>query len=116
MNWKEYILQLNPRDINTIFHFNTRASDNLLAELKKQFDLTELPGELEQFYNEMNGVDEMLGGHKISELVWSIDRVIETNKSYRNNRDFKDLYMSFNQLLFIADGGNGDLFGYSKFD
>lgn len=120
MNWKEYIAQLNVTRTNTSFHLNTPVPDNLLSTLKEQFSLVELPGELLQLYSQTNGIDETLGGQKISELVWPIERVMETNKSYRSNSDFKELYMSFDQLLFVADAGNGDMFGYStlngKFD
>jgi len=31
----------------------------------------------------------------------------------RTFEDFKDLYMPFDALLFVASAGNGDLFGYA---
>lgn len=120
MDWKAYITELDSTDNASSFDFNAPSSGNLLEDLKIQFGLKELPRELEELYRQTNGVDELLDGQKIGELVWSIDRVIETNKEYRNHPDFKDLYMSFDQFLFISDAGNGDLFGFvtinGKFD
>jgi hypothetical protein len=111
MNWKEYITTgLGQLDKATSFGFNFPAAESLLAELKTQIGLKELPTELEELYTQTNGVYELLDGQKIGELIWTIDRVIETNKEYRSYSDFKKIYMSFDQLLFISDAGNGDLF------
>ena len=114
MNWKEYITNnLSLLDKMTEFTFNLPATDSLLSNLKENFSLSELPNELEELYRQTNGVDEvLLGQGKISELVWPIDKVIETNKQYISYTDFKDIYMSFDELLFISDAGNGDLFGF----
>ena len=120
MNWKEYISGLDLVDKTTSFVFNSPTTETLLEDLKSQFDLSELPNELEELYKQTNGVQELLDGREIGELVWTIERTIETNKQYRSNLDFKDLYMSFDQLLFVSDAGNGDLFGFitlgGKFD
>ncbi len=113
MNWKEYILNgLNPTDKTTSFDFNLPVSESLLVDLKGQFGLDELPNELEELYRQTNGIVEKLNGVKIGELIWTTERVIETNKEYRTYPDFKELYMSFEQLLFFSDAGNGDLFGF----
>jgi len=112
MEWEEYIKKLDLADITSSFNFKLPASDSLLNDLHVQFGLQELPNELEELYRQTNGIDELLGVRKIGELIWSINRVIETNKEYRNHPDFKELYMSFDQLLFISDAGNGDLFAF----
>lgn len=65
-----------------------------------------------ELYKETNDIDETLDGDKIGELIWTIERVVETNKQYRNYDGFKELYMSFDQLFFISDAGNGNLFGF----
>lgn len=120
MNWIEYISQLNKTDNAKKFNFNLPVKEDSLKELKSQFNLGELPVEIEELYTQTNGIDEMLRDQKIGELIWSIDRVIETNREYRNHLDFRELYISFDQLLFISDAGNGDLFGFvtlnGKFD
>jgi hypothetical protein len=122
MNWKEYLITgLHQSDKTKQFTFNTPAMDSLLDELKKNFSLSELPDELKELYSQTDGIDESLAGvGKTGELIWTVEKVIETNKEYRNFPSFKDLYMSFDQLLFVSDAGNGDMFGFvtinGKFD
>jgi SMI1-KNR4 cell-wall len=107
MDWKAYITkELGNLDKTTSFAFNLPVSVSSLVDLKTQFGLKEL----DELYRQTNGVDELSNGKKMGALVWTIDRVIETNKEYRNNLDYKNLYMSFDQLFFISEAGNGDLF------
>ena len=94
------------------FEFNSPANEELLVALKEQLELNELPEELDELYQQTNGIAEKLNNEKIGELVWTVERVILTNKEYRSNPNFKELYMSFEQLLFFSDAGNGDLFGF----
>lgn len=112
MDWKKYVLQLQKHDDNVEYTFNSPTPHFLFQDLQLQFGLKELPEELTQLYKETNGINETLNGDKIGELIWTVERVMETNKEYRHQPDFKELYMSFDQLLFISDAGNGDLFGY----
>ncbi|MFM9950458.1 MAG: SMI1/KNR4 family protein [Saprospiraceae bacterium] len=78
-----------------------------------------LPQELITFYSETNGISELIRVETMDDwiesgdLVWSVERLIEENRSYRANEDFKRIYMPFECLLFIGDTGNGDNFGYS---
>jgi hypothetical protein len=112
MDWKQYISQLNSKETITHYEFNSPVPHFLLQDLQAEFGLEQLPSELVELYKETNGIDETLNGEKIGELIWTIERVIQTNKEYRNHEDFKRLYMSFDQLLFVSDAGNGDLFGF----
>ncbi|RYU92724.1 SMI1/KNR4 family protein [Emticicia agri] len=112
MNWKAFISNLDSLNLLTSFQFNSPATDNELKELQDSFKLNELPEELVGLYKQSNGIEEYLDNVKIGELIWPINRVIETNKEFRDSPHFKDLYMSFEQLLFVADAGNGDLFGF----
>ncbi len=50
------------------------------------------------------------------DLIWSLDRILNDNIQFRNYRDFKELYMPFDCLLFFADAGNGDQFAYTIID
>lgn len=112
MDWKKHITELDLSNKTSSFNFNVPASNSLMEYMQAQFELKELPGELEELYLQTNGVEELIGEQKIGELIWPVDRVVETNKGYRTQPDFKRHYMSFDQLLFISDAGNGDLFGF----
>ena len=120
MDWKENINRLDLADSSTHFEFNNPASENIFQNLQSQLDLIELPSELEDLYKQSNGISRHFKGQKIGELIWTAEEVIEVNKEYRSDPQYKELYMSFNQLLFISDAGNGDLFGFvslnGKFD
>ena len=112
MDWKTYLHILDLPNIKSIFRLNLPATDSQLKDLQEHFQLNELPGELLELYKQTDGIEEYLDNNKIGELIWPIKRVIETNKDFRSHPHFKDLYMSFEQLLFFADAGNGDLFGF----
>lgn len=120
MEWKEYLINLDFTNKTTSFELRLPVSDGLLCDLQIQLGLKELPPELEELYRQSNGVDELSNKRIISEFIWTVDKVIQSNKEYRKNPDFKELYMSFDQLLFFSDAGNGDLFGFitlnGKFD
>jgi len=67
-----------------------------------------LPTSLTNALRESNGIH---GEYELG-LLWSIDRIVDDNLAFRNNEDFRDLYMPFDCLLFFADAGNGDQFAY----
>lgn len=120
MDWLHYIKQLKPQDPGIEFQFHSPVQADTLFELQKCFKINELPNELLELYTQTNGIDEKLDGTVIGEFIWSVERVIESNLDQRNYPSYKDIYMSFDQLLFFSDAGNGDLFGFStlngKFD
>ena len=68
----------------------------------------QFPDQLRSLLQETNGV---LGEYELG-LVWDLERIKEDNLQFRNNKDFADLYMPFEHLLFFADAGNGDQFAY----
>ncbi|KKB73203.1 MULTISPECIES: SMI1/KNR4 family protein [Bacillus] len=96
------------RDFPGKYTYNKPAETAKLEEIKQTFNI-DLPEELESLLKETDGINDEFGCH----LIWSADRIIDENKELRNSEIFKDLYMPFDCLLFIADAGNGDLFGYS---
>ena len=69
----------------------------------------ELPEELKNLLIESNGV---IGEYGV-DLVWTLERIVQDNISFRRSEDFKELYMPFDHLLFFADAGNGDQFAFS---
>lgn len=68
-----------------------------------------LPNDLGQVLSESDGIDGEYG----LGLLWSIDRIQRDNIEFRTNRDFRELYMPFDGLVFFADAGNGDQFALS---
>jgi hypothetical protein len=100
------------------FGFREPAPESLLIELKKQCNLIQLPHELEELYKQTDGVDDFLYIKQLNEsiktgdLIWPVERVIETNTYKRTSATEKGIYKSFNNLFFFTDAGNGDLFGF----
>jgi hypothetical protein len=88
--------------------FFPAASTQQVDEAGKQLGV-ELPEDLRQLLLESDGVH---GPHGLG-LIWSIDRLLKDNVSFRTNEDFRELYMSFHSLMFFADAGNGDQFAFS---
>ena len=66
------------------------------------------PDELKECLGESNGI---LGQYGLN-LIWSVKTIITTNLDFRTDKEFKQLYMPFEALLFFADAGNGDLFAF----
>jgi len=46
-------------------------------------------------------------------LLWDTARIERDNSHFRNDEVFREIYMSFDDLVFFADAGNGDQFGIS---
>ncbi len=67
-----------------------------------------LDGDLRALLRETDGVDDAYGGG----LIWPVERIVGDNLAFRTNRDFAELYMPFEPLLFFADAGNGDQFAF----
>ena len=66
-----------------------------------------LPDDLRALYLESDGIqwkDEKL------DLIWPLADLLKQNREFRSNDDFRELYMSFDQLLFISDDGCGNQF------
>ena len=67
-----------------------------------------LPADLSGCLDETNGASALYG----TAILWSAAEIVERNREMRDTEDFRDLYMPFDALLFVGEGGNGDLFGY----
>jgi hypothetical protein len=44
-------------------------------------------------------------------VVWPVARIVNDNLRFRTS--FRDLYVPFDGILFFADAGNGDQFGFA---
>lgn len=100
--WKELIQQLTSdcKFFEPAFTGQIIAADSSLG--------VEMPADLRGLLCETNGVQGEYG----LGLVWSLDRIVEDNLMFRQNANFRDIYMPFDQLLFFADAGNGDQFAF----
>jgi len=101
--WKEFI-----KNISEGYILVEPAMENEIHKLEKIFSV-EISNELKTFLSESNGVYDT---YKCP-IIWSVKQIIEENSNLRKYEHFKDIYMPFDCLLFVADAGNGDLFGYS---
>lgn len=50
------------------------------------------------------------------DLIWPIERMIVENQRTRCDHRLRKQYMPLDCLFFIADAGDGDLFGYAVVD
>ncbi len=69
-----------------------------------------LPNDLSQVLAESDGIEGEYG----LGLIWTLDRITTDNPVFRNDEQFRGLYMPFDGLVFFADAGNGDQFGLSN--
>jgi hypothetical protein len=67
-----------------------------------------LPDELKSLLRESNGV---LGTSGLR-LIWPAEEITQRNVMMRTDSTFLHSYMSFENLLFFADAGNGDQFAF----
>ena len=71
-----------------------------------------LPDELKALLQESNGMEGPYG----LGLIWSAEQIAKDNLNFRQFPGFKELYMPFDHLLFIAEAGNGDQFAFAILD
>ncbi|MEK3705161.1 SMI1/KNR4 family protein [Paenibacillus sp. FSL R7-0198] len=99
--WKEYF-----KGISEEYAFSSPASGDEIAKVESLFQVT-LPHELKEMLLETNGLRAIydLG------LIWSVDRIKNENKHYRDDH-FQEYYMPFDNLIFFGESGIGDLFAF----
>ncbi len=100
--WRELIQSLEPE---ATFFPPATAID--IAEVETALEVT-LPDDLKSLLAESNGVD----GNYDLPIIWSTDGIQERNREMRLTPHFREMYMSFDSLLFFTDAGNGDLFAF----
>jgi SMI1-KNR4 cell-wall len=98
--WREFIQALDPAST-----FFPGASMSQLTVLETAVGIA-LPDELKSLLRESNGV---LGAYGLR-LIWSEVEITQRNVKMRTDSNFLHSYMSFENLLFFADAGNGDQF------
>ncbi|MEK1830284.1 SMI1/KNR4 family protein [Priestia megaterium] len=98
--WKDLI-----QNLSTDCVFREPASMEDIVVLEKLFSI-QIPGELKTLLCETNGVNDGYG----YSIIWSIEKIIRDNLNLGERME--DAYIPFNDLLFVANEGNGDMFGY----
>ncbi|WUH99077.1 SMI1/KNR4 family protein [Spirillospora sp. NBC_00431] len=87
--------------------FAAPAADDEIDQIERRLGRP-VPDELRELLRQTDGVR----ADYESGLVWSVQEIIETNTEFRQSADFAELYMSFDQLMFMGDNGGGDQFAY----
>lgn len=101
--WRDFLQSLGEE-----VTFHNPAGVYHLDEAESKLGV-KLPVELRELLRESNGVEGEYG----LGLVWSIDRIVQSNMELRTNQELDSAYMPFTHLLFFADAGNGDQFAYA---
>ena len=100
--WKELT-----KKYTNVCTFNEPAKESDISDVETRIG-TLLPGCLKSCLCETGGIQ---GDYGLG-LIWPIRKIISENIEFRNNKDFRELYMPFDTVLFFADAGNGDQFFY----
>ncbi|MFI1394256.1 SMI1/KNR4 family protein [Streptomyces sp. NPDC020681] len=87
--------------------FRARVDATALAEAERRLDRG-LPAQLTALLLETNGIVGEYG----TDVVWSLDRIVEQNLLFWSPDTFPGLYMPFDPLLFFGDNGGGDQFAF----
>ncbi|MCC9602254.1 SMI1/KNR4 family protein [Stieleria sp. JC731] len=104
--WKELIANLTDEA-----EFASPATPDSISSVETLLGVR-LPEDLSALLAESNGV---VGEYGV-DRIWNTERIERENNELRTEGDYKSLYMPFDHLLFFADAGNGDLFGYAILD
>jgi len=100
--WKQLVEQCS-----SAITCHVPASEEQLAAAERVLGVR-FPEELRSCLLESDGIEGEYG----LALVWPLERIVRDNRQFRENEEFRELYMPFDSLLFFADAGNGDQFAY----
>ncbi|ALC22672.1 SMI1/KNR4 family protein [Streptomyces pristinaespiralis] len=87
--------------------FRAPVDATALAEAERRLGRT-LPAQLAALLRETNGVVGEYG----TDVVWSLERIVEENLLFWSPDTFPGLYMPVDPLLFFGDNGGGDQFAF----
>ncbi|MFE0087493.1 SMI1/KNR4 family protein [Streptomyces sp. NPDC058991] len=100
--WKEAAAEALP-DVE----FRAAVDATALAEAERRLGRS-LPSQLTALLMETDG---MVGEYG-TDVVWSLDRIVEQNLLFWSPNTFPGLYMPFDPLLFFGDNSGGDQFAF----
>lgn len=89
--------------------FTTGASEDQIAKVVEEALGIPLPDDLKSLLLESDGVRADYS----ADVIWSCAVLVEQNLVFRRFQDFRELYMPFDNLLFIGADGGGDQFAYA---
>jgi len=102
MNWRELVADAAGPDADV--QFRDPATPEQLERVETDLGIV-LPSSLTELLLESNGI-------RCGIEIFSTQQLIEENRSMRTTPDFRDLYWPFDDIVFFAAEGNGDLFGF----
>ncbi|MBP2056083.1 hypothetical protein J2Z21_009100 [Streptomyces griseochromogenes] len=82
---------------------------DVLAAIEEQLGQP-LPESLRELLTETDGI----GGDYGTEVVWTAEKILGENQSFRTNEQFRNLYMPFDAFMFFGDNGGGDQFAFVR--
>lgn len=100
--WKEAAAEALPE-----VEFRAPVDATALAEGERRLGRG-LPAQLAALLSETNGIVGEYG----TDVVWSLNRIVEQNLLFWSPDTFPGLYMPFEPLLFFGDDGGGDQFAF----
>lgn len=101
--WREIVGEFESAELRS--GVDAGVLDRIEAELSQP-----IPRDLRSFLIESNGLEDEYG----TEIVWSAERILDDNRSFRGDQQYRSLYMAFDPLLFFGDNGGGDQFAYVR--
>ncbi|UXY24141.1 SMI1/KNR4 family protein [Streptomyces cynarae] len=100
--WREAAAEALPE-----VEFRAPVDATALAEAERRLGRG-LPAQLTALLMETNG---MVGEYG-TDVVWTLDRIVEQNLLFWSPDTFSGLYMPFDPLLFFGDNGGGNQFAF----
>ncbi|MGW2858192.1 SMI1/KNR4 family protein [Streptomyces sp. NPDC001205] len=85
------------------------AAPDVLTALEEELGQP-LPESLRELLTETDGIEADYG----IEVIWTAEKILEENRSFRTNEQFRSLYMPFEALMFFGDNGGGDQFAFVR--
>jgi hypothetical protein len=69
-----------------------------------------LPDDLRSFLLGSDGLADEYG----TDVIWSAERILGDNLSFRSDEQYESLYREFDSLMFFGDNGGGDQFAFVR--
>ena len=120
-NWRELVIKAAHNEPDYRLIFNPPASIDMLLAAQKQLGIT-FPEDLQNFLLTFNGVGETIASEPtdsiIFPIVYSLDRLIDENISFRRNLDVQHSH-NFGRgerILLFSDILTGDYIAYGITD